>query len=78
MERTDVKRLALGAGIALGVTAALVVRPLRRLVTTLPDRFGGDLDELTKDELYRRAQKADIAGRSEMTKDELVVALKRR
>jgi hypothetical protein len=44
----------------------------------VPQRLSPDLDDLTKDELYRRAQKADIAGRSEMTKDELVRALKRR
>jgi hypothetical protein len=35
------------------------------------------LDDLTKDELYQRAQEADIPGRSEMTKDELVAALRR-
>lgn len=60
------------------LAAALLVRPLRRLVAAVPKRVSPDLDDLTKDELYRRAQKADIAGRSEMTKDELVRALKRR
>jgi hypothetical protein len=35
------------------------------------------LDDLTKDELYQRAQEADIPGRSEMSKDELVAALRR-
>jgi DNA end-binding protein Ku len=34
------------------------------------------LDDLTKEELYQRAQEADIAGRSEMTKDQLVAALR--
>jgi hypothetical protein len=33
------------------------------------------LDDLTKEELYARAQEAEIAGRSEMTKEELVAAL---
>jgi DNA end-binding protein Ku len=33
------------------------------------------LDKLTKSELEERARKADIAGRSKMTKDELVAAL---
>jgi hypothetical protein len=33
------------------------------------------LQTLTKDELYARAQEADIPGRSEMTKDELAKAL---
>jgi hypothetical protein len=36
-----------------------------------------DLDDLTKDELYQRAQEADIPGRSEMSKDELIAALRR-
>ena len=35
-----------------------------------------NLDELTKEELYARAQQADIPGRSEMSKDELVSALR--
>jgi hemerythrin superfamily protein len=34
-----------------------------------------ELQELTKDELYERAQEADIEGRSDMNKDELVRAL---
>ena len=36
------------------------------------------LDGLTKDELYERAQAADIEGRSTMSKDELLRALKAR
>jgi hypothetical protein len=36
------------------------------------------LEELTKEELYERAQAADIEGRSTMSKDELVRALKAR
>ena len=35
-----------------------------------------DLAELTAAELYRRAQAADIAGRSEMSKAQLIAALK--
>jgi hemerythrin superfamily protein len=34
-----------------------------------------DADELTRDELYRRAQEADIPGRSSMSKDELAEAV---
>jgi hypothetical protein len=34
------------------------------------------LDERTKDELYERAQELDIEGRSNMTKDELVDAIR--
>ncbi|MGI9611864.1 MAG: Rho termination factor N-terminal domain-containing protein [Acidimicrobiales bacterium] len=39
-------------------------------------RSGDDLDELTKAELYRRAQKANLAGRSTMNKAELIEALR--
>jgi iron-sulfur cluster repair protein YtfE (RIC family) len=34
-----------------------------------------ELKEMTRDELYQRAQDADIPGRSSMTKDELIAAL---
>jgi DNA end-binding protein Ku len=36
---------------------------------------GDDLAGLSRDELYERAQKADVPGRSSMSKDELVEAL---
>jgi Rho termination factor, N-terminal domain len=39
---------------------------------------GADYAELSRDELYERAQAMDIEGRSEMNKDELVAALRRR
>lgn len=42
-------------------------------------RKGGEsppYEEWTKDELYERAQELDIDGRSEMTKDELIEALR--
>jgi|ERR687887_728509 hypothetical protein len=44
------------------------------------DRAGrsGSLEDLTRDELYARAQEAEIPGRSEMSKDELVEALRAR
>jgi DNA end-binding protein Ku len=35
----------------------------------------GDLEDLSKDELYERAGNADIPGRSKMSKDELIKAL---
>jgi DNA end-binding protein Ku len=38
---------------------------------------GGDLRGLTKDQLYERAREQDIAGRSAMTKEELIRALRR-
>lgn len=34
------------------------------------------LEELTKEDLYARAQEADIPGRSEMSKDQLIAALR--
>lgn len=40
---------------------------------------GGKADayeDWTKDELYERAQELDVEGRSEMTKDELIEALR--
>ena len=42
-------------------------------------RKGGEsppYEEWTKDELYERAQELDIDGRSDMTKDELIEALR--
>jgi DNA end-binding protein Ku len=42
-----------------------------------PEGFEGDgeLESLSRDELYRLAKEADIPGRSDMSKDELVAAL---
>lgn len=37
---------------------------------------GEDLEEMSRDELYDEAQRRDISGRSKMTKDELVDALR--
>ena len=36
---------------------------------------GDDLGELSRDELYERAQEAGVPGRSSMSKDELIDAL---
>jgi hypothetical protein len=58
-------------GVAGTAVAAAIAAPLvRRLL-----RGKSSLAELTKDELYERAQAADVQGRSKMTKDELVGAL---
>ena len=41
--------------------------------------YGGvDVEGTTKDELYERAKKLDIEGRSNMTKEELAAAIARR
>ena len=37
---------------------------------------GGELVDLTKEELYQRAQDLDISGRSDMSKDELIDAIR--
>ena len=51
-----------------------------RARAALPTSQGNErpLDELTKEELYERAQAADIEGRSTMSKGELLRALKAR
>ncbi|SDI12934.1 DUF7218 family protein [Lutimaribacter saemankumensis] len=44
-----------------------------------PSRKGGKAapyEEWTKDALYRRAQELDVDGRSDLTKDELIAALR--
>jgi hemerythrin-like domain-containing protein len=56
--------------------AALDPEVLERQVESRgASRSGGQGSEPTKDELYQRAQEADIPGRSQMTKDELAQAL---
>lgn len=60
----------LGASTALAAFALLIVRRLWR------SRSAKKLDDLTKDELYERAREADVPGRSQMTKPELVDVLK--
>lgn len=46
--------------------------------TAASGRDERSLEELTKDELYERAQAAEIEGRSTMSKEQLVRALKER
>ena len=65
--RSSVK--VLGAGAALGVVGSAAIVRFRN------HRDDG-LAGLTKDELYERARAADIPGRSAMSKDELVRALR--
>ena len=67
---------------ALIATASKKREDLQNLATTNGQGTGKPrpraLDDLTKEELYARAQEAEIAGRSEMSKDELVAALRAR
>ncbi len=53
------------------------VEAAERVVSSDSAPTGESYEDLTKDELYRRAQAADIEGRSQMNKDELIVALRR-
>ena len=64
-------RRVLIAGSLAAVGAALGTRLLRRF------RRSDELTSLTKEELYEKAREAEVAGRSEMTKDELIDALAR-
>lgn len=70
------------AGGALGAVLAFLLFRKRDVVRGVLDQTPLDrgrvsnLEDLTKDELYARAQKADIPGRSDMTKDELIKALR--
>lgn len=76
------------AGFVASRAAPWVVSRVKPLVDAGRSQFqratrkpGGrerSLEELTKEELYERAQAADIEGRSTMSKDELVRALKAR
>ena len=63
--------LALGSG---GVEAAgRAAEAARGAADVL---VGGErLEEMTKEELYERARQAEIPGRSEMSKEELIAAL---
>jgi hypothetical protein len=67
-----VKRIAIGA-----ILASVVAMALKRLpLDELRRRVRPTLADLTKEELYHRAQEADIPGRGHMSKDDLIKALK--
>ena|SRR5437588_193913 len=70
----DVKRFLLGLVLAAIAMGAAGQAPLQAWLRRL--RQPRALDSLTKEELYHRAQKAEISGRSEMTKDQLIDALR--
>lgn len=74
MNRIAMRLLMLGSGVALGALAGtrLVVPRVRRR------QQRSHLDELTRDELYELARESDVEGRSGMTKDELIAALRDR
>jgi gas vesicle protein len=78
------KRLLIGGAVGTIIAAVLTYvlgwtrkgKALRGRATGLWSR-GTPLEEMTKEELYRLAQKADISGRSEMSKEELIQALQK-
>jgi hypothetical protein len=74
MRTISMRLVMLASGVALGALAGarLVVPRVRRR------QRRGHLDDLTKDELYELAQESDVEGRSGMTKDELITALRGR
>ena len=61
--------------LVAGLAALALVPQVRRRIAALVSREP-KLEELTREELYARAQEADIPGRSEMTKQQLVDALR--
>jgi len=65
-------KLALLAGVASAGAVPVLRRRLSRRAAA------AKLEDLTQDELYARAQAEEIPGRSEMSKDELVEALRAR
>jgi hypothetical protein len=68
---------ALG-GVALGVMLVRRREASGRVSSQIvpPTPRQEDLEELGKEELYERARKANIAGRSRMSKDRLIKALR--
>ncbi len=77
-----VPRLRRGSGvemrrvlIGLIFAAAAAALGRRFLPVRLRPSTSEELSNLTKDELYKRAQAADIPHRSEMTKEELIDSL---
>jgi len=69
-----IRTIALLTGI--GVLTA--VPRVRQRVPTLIGLRSRSLDDMTKEELYARAQAAEVPGRSEMNKEELIAALRDR
>lgn len=77
-----VKGFDLGGGDYVIVTSDELERSLHSAAKGRPSRppaAGGTdgLDGLNNDELYQRAQELDLPGRSKMSRDELVQALRR-
>jgi hypothetical protein len=62
--------------MVVGLASAAGLPLVRKWLSDSPAR-PSRLEDLTREELYARAQEADIAGRSEMSKAQLIDALRR-
>jgi hypothetical protein len=64
-------------GLVIGAVIGYVVAGRRELLTLVDHRrrASGKNQDLTREQLYERAQAADIPGRSTMNKEELRVAV---
>jgi hypothetical protein len=65
-------------GLLAGLASLAALPRLRECIASALARTPRNLEDLTKDELYARAQEAEIPGRSEMSKDQLIEALRGR
>ena len=67
----------LAFGLLLGLAAGYLLGTRGEIITTLKRQRASrsELDSLSRDELYKRAQAEDLAGRSSMNKEELHDAL---
>lgn len=70
------RRITLAAGVALVAAVPQVRQRVTELVKGARPGQSSSLDDMTKEELYAKAQAADIPGRSEMNKEELLAALR--
>lgn len=64
-------------GLLLGLAIGYLLVTRRELITTVTRHSASrtELDSLSRDELYKRAQAEDLPGRSNMSKEELQEAL---
>lgn len=74
----EVIKRNLGGGTGGGAAAPRKSKPARRAAASSRRKGEKDLEGLSKDELYERAQRADVPGRSGMSKGELIRALRAR
>lgn len=59
------------------LAAAAANEESAKLAGTTPEQAAENLDDMTAAELHQRAADADIEGRSQMNKDELIKAIKK-